>query len=154
MTRLITAAALALLLAACGQDKPAQNTAQNTAETTPPAADAAEDPSAALTAFLDAEFKRIVLDRSPEIQTFLGIKDDYGQWSDPSKANSRETLALYRASVETMRERFDPAELNTQAKLSFQCVDGQAAFTMSLMAIPVPPMPDRVDENDRLRVPS
>ena len=127
MTRLITAAALALLLAACGQDKPAQNTAQNTAETTPPAADAAEDPSAALTAFLDAEFKRIVLDRSPEIQTFLGIKDDYGQWSDPSKANSRETLALYRASVETMRERFDPAELNTQAKLSFQLyIDGLA----------------------------
>ena len=45
-------------------------------------------------------------------------------------------------------------KLDMQAKMSFQCVDGQAAFTMSLMVIPVPPMPDRVDENDRLRVPS
>lgn len=123
MTRLITAAALALLLAACGQDKPAQNTT----ETTPQAAGAAEDPSAALTAFLDAEFKRIVLDRSPEIQTFLGIKDDYDQWSDPSRANSRETLELYRASVETMRERFDPDELDAQARLSYALyIDGLA----------------------------
>ena len=45
-------------------------------------------------------------------------------------------------------------KLDMRTKMSFQCVDGQVAFTMSLMVIPVPPMPDRVDENNCLRVPS
>jgi len=39
-----------------------------------------------------------------------------------------------------------------QAKMSFQCVDGQAAYTMSLMAIPVVYRPELVDENGHVRV--
>lgn len=88
---------------------------------------ATADPSQALTEFVDAEFKRNVLDRSPEFQTFLGIKDDYGQWSDASREDSAEGLRRYRESVATLKDKFADAKLNDQAQLSYRLyIDGLA----------------------------
>lgn len=108
----------AALLAACGKTAPPAD---------PAPAEQTQDASAELTSFVDAEFKRLVLDRSPETQTFLGIKDDYGQWDEATRARSKETLQLYRDSVETLKAKFADAKLNTQAKLSYKLyIDGLA----------------------------
>lgn len=115
MTRNLFTLGAAALLAACSQQ--ADNSPQ-TGQATP--AQDQVDQSQALTEFVDAEFKRNVLDRSPEFQTYLGIKDGYGQWSDVSREQSAEGLQLYRDSVAELKSRFSDAKLNTQAKLSYR----------------------------------
>ena len=119
----LTFCALALL-AACGQQASDSSQTQAAAATK---ATGNADQSQALTEFVDAEFKRIVLDRSPEFQTFIGIKDDYGQWDDASREDTAEGLRLYRDSVATLKSKFADAKLNTQASLSYRMyIDGLA----------------------------
>ena len=124
-TRTLATTCVAAVLAACSQNTAPEPAAETTAKTSP--ANKPADQSAALTEFVNAEFKRIVLDRSPEFQTFLGIKDDYGQWSDASRAEAAEGLELYRQSVAELKKRFADAKLDTQATLSYRMyIDGLA----------------------------
>ncbi len=107
MRVLFTAAASLLVLAACGPTTPAAPTAEDIAKT-----------SADLTAWFDAEYEE-ELQMSPIGLTFQGRKDQYDKLDDYSEAAIDKKLAWRRASVAEMKEKFDPAKLNEDARTSF-----------------------------------
>lgn len=86
-------------------------------------ADAGDMDSAAHTeafnAFLAEDFANRVLARSPELRTFLGSRDGYGEWSDASLAFEAESLELQGEAVAAMQARFDRALLDRQAQISY-----------------------------------
>ncbi|MDB5453155.1 MAG: hypothetical protein JWO33_1733 [Caulobacteraceae bacterium] len=75
--------------------------------------------SAALTAFLDAEYEK-QLQMDPEEMTSQGRKDRYDQLTDRSEAEADRVLAWRRRSVAQMKARFDPAKLDEEARTSFE----------------------------------
>jgi uncharacterized protein (DUF885 family) len=107
----------ALLLGACGRGPdPAAP------QPSPPAASSVE--SAAqdqrLTAFLDEVFERNVRQR-PEFQAALGRKtEDYGRWDDHSEAWAAARNVQVQEDLRTLRERFDPATLGPEARISYR----------------------------------
>jgi uncharacterized protein (DUF885 family) len=87
-----------------------------------PAAPSAEDiaaESARLNEWFDQKFAETVT-RSPITQTYLGIKDNYGEWDDVSDANALKELEIQRADVAEMESSFDPDLLDHQAKISWR----------------------------------
>jgi uncharacterized protein (DUF885 family) len=108
--RLIFGAGVALaVLAACtGETAPKGPTAEVIAQT-----------SADLTAYLDAEYQE-ELAESPEEMTAQGIKTRYGELDDRSEAAADKRLDWRRQSVADMKSKFDPANLNEDAKLSYE----------------------------------
>jgi uncharacterized protein (DUF885 family) len=85
-----------------------------------------------LNAWFEATFDA-ALARDPVRQTYLGIKDRYGEWSDASEAFQRQELDLQRASVAQMRSSFAFNKLDDQAKLSWRLAEyelerAEAAF--------------------------
>ncbi|MBA4227442.1 MAG: DUF885 domain-containing protein [Hyphomonas sp.] len=61
--------------------------------------------------------------RDPMRMTALGRRDRYGEWTDPSPAFDAEGLAIQRANVQEMKEKFDFHKLNDQAKLSWRLAE-------------------------------
>lgn len=61
--------------------------------------------------------------RDPMRMTALGRRDRYGEWTDPSRAFDAESLAIQRATVQEMKEKFDFNKLNDQAKLSWRLAE-------------------------------
>ncbi|HEY7797757.1 MAG TPA: DUF885 domain-containing protein [Hyphomonadaceae bacterium] len=107
--RLIFGAGAALaVLAACGPAQP-----------TGPSAETVAKASADLTAYLDAEYQE-ELAESPEEMTSQGIKTRYGELDDRSEAAGDKRLDWRRQSVADMKAKFDPANLNEDAKLSYE----------------------------------
>ncbi len=87
----------------------------------PPAQPTAEElasNSAALTAYLDAEFEEEMLD-DPERMTRRGRKDRYAELNDRSEAAGDRDLQWRRESVAEMKAKFDPSTLNEDARLSY-----------------------------------
>ncbi len=84
----------------------------------PPVARAADDQSAALTAWLDAQYEQ-ELRTDPEDMTSQGRKDRYGELTPRTEAYANERLAWRRRSVAEMKRRFDPAKLSEDARLSY-----------------------------------
>ena len=76
------------------------------------------DPSAALTAYLDAAFEQ-ELQMDPERLTQLGRKEQYGRLRDRSDAAMARTVQWRRRSVAGMTARFDRATLNEEAQTSY-----------------------------------
>ena len=123
---------LALLIATAGcamneeTATPAAGTEAAAAEAiASPAAPRAEDiaaESARLNAWFDQKFDETV-SRSPVAQTYLGIKDNYGEWDDVSDANVLKELEIQRANIAEMKTSFDPALLDHQAKLSWRIAE-------------------------------
>jgi uncharacterized protein (DUF885 family) len=74
--------------------------------------------SAALNAYLDAEYEKFV-QMSPETLTSQGRKEQYDRLDDRSDAAADKQLAWRRESVARMKERFDPAKLNDEARTSY-----------------------------------
>ncbi len=107
MRVLFTAAVSLFALAACGPTAPAAPTAEEIAKT-----------SAELTAWFDAEYEE-ELQMSPIGLTFQGRKDQYDKLDDYSNAAIDRKLEWRRASVAEMKEKFDPAKLNEDAKTSY-----------------------------------
>lgn len=101
-----------VLLAACGGDAPPAP------ETGPDAAVSAASASETgrLNDFLERAFDRR-LARSPELQSYIGIKDDYGKWDENTEAHAAEGLAIAREELETLGG-FDVDALDEQARLS------------------------------------
>ncbi len=85
---------------------------------TAPAAEGG-DQTAALNAFLDAEFEK-ALDRSPEFSTQVGDRRRYGEWDDQTAAFERESAGIFAASAAEMRRRFRPENLSDDGKISFR----------------------------------
>ncbi|MDP3737837.1 MAG: DUF885 domain-containing protein [Hyphomonadaceae bacterium] len=74
--------------------------------------------SAELTAYLDAEYEEELL-MNPEEMTSQGRKDKYGELDDRSEAGLDKELEWRKQSVADMKAKFDPANLNEDAKVSY-----------------------------------
>ncbi|MBT7451524.1 MAG: DUF885 family protein, partial [Rhodospirillaceae bacterium] len=68
--------------------------------------------------FLDERYD-LWVSRSPEWQSYLGIKDDNDKWDNYSPEHIAESLELARTTI-TDIEAFDYDTLDHQAQLSFQ----------------------------------
>ncbi len=114
--RLMFAAGLMALVAACGP-------------TTPPAATAEEiaKASADLTVWLDAEYEEDLLN-SPLQLTFQGRKERNAELDQFGDAELDRQLAWRRASVAEMKEKFDPAKLDEESRTSFDLWVQQLEF--------------------------
>ncbi len=60
------------------------------------------------------------LKRNPERQTYLGIRDNYSDWSDTSDERAAEDLALAKDDLRRLRENFSLKKLPRQAQLSYR----------------------------------
>jgi hypothetical protein len=123
---------LALLIAAAGcamneeTAVPAAGTEAAAAEAVAspevPSADDIAAESARLNEWFDQKFAETVA-RSPITQTYLGIKDNYGEWDDVSDANALKELEILRADIAEMETSFDPDLLDHQAKISWRIAE-------------------------------
>ncbi|NVK55927.1 MAG: DUF885 domain-containing protein [Alteromonadaceae bacterium] len=112
---LLTSITLGLL--ACSPPQQVQTPASpEGAETT--ASSAMPDESERLSAFFERTFEED-LKRSPEFQSYLGIKWDYGQWDDESEANVERGITIAKNRL-IEANGFDTSKLNEQEKLSLQ----------------------------------
>ncbi|KCZ91116.1 DUF885 domain-containing protein [Hyphomonas jannaschiana] len=84
-----------------------------------PSADDIAAESARLNEWFDQKFTETVA-RSPITQTYLGIKDNYGEWDDVSDANALKELEIQRADIAEMEASFNPDLLDHQAKISWR----------------------------------
>jgi len=107
MRVLFTAAVSLLALAACGNPAPAAPTAEEIAKA-----------SADINAWFDVEYEE-ELQMSPIALTFQGRKDQYDKLDDFSEAAIDRELEWRRASVAEMKEKFDPAKLDEEARTSY-----------------------------------
>lgn len=110
--------ALALILSGCATNAGAPPSAS------PPGAEAPAARSQSLQAFLDAAFDAQVA-LSPETQTQLGFKTNYGRLDDNTPAGDARALALAETQLAEMRRRFDPARLTSSERLSFRLFEEQ-----------------------------
>jgi len=65
-------------------------------------------------------FDKIYMDginRSPIMQTYLGIKTDYDKWNDISEENALKELAITKKNIATLKA-IDTSKLDKQTKLS------------------------------------
>lgn len=70
---------------------------------------------------LNALFEKVFMDavmRSPEYQTYLGIKDDYDKWDDDSEANAEKELQITKDNLEILKT-FNYDALDAQTKISY-----------------------------------
>lgn len=79
----------------------------------------AQDQSADLNAYFEDVFDA-ELARSPETQSYLGIKTDYDKWDDPSDAAQIREFGYGQKAVTDMQLRFGGAKLDDQARLSYR----------------------------------
>ena len=105
--RLLIAAGLMALVAACGPTTPPAPTAEEIAKA-----------SADLTVWLDAEYEES-LQMSPMQLTMQGRKDQNDKLDDMSEAALDRNLAWLRESVTEMKAKFDPAKLDEESRTSF-----------------------------------
>ncbi|MDP1556492.1 MAG: DUF885 domain-containing protein [Hyphomonas sp.] len=120
MTLLRTAFALALLGSAAACAAPAQREAPVKAV----AAETINAESVRLNAWFEQKFDAAVA-RDPMRQTYLGIKDRYDEWTDPSEAFELAELEFQRADVAEMKAAFDFDKLDHQSQLSWRLAEYQ-----------------------------
>jgi uncharacterized protein (DUF885 family) len=118
MTIMRSALALALLATAAACAAPAHRDAASPAFTQ----EAITAESMRLNAWFEQKFDEAVA-RDPMRQTYLGIKDRYSEWTDPSEAFKRAELEFQRADVAEMKATFDFAKLDDQTKLSWRLAE-------------------------------
>ncbi len=113
----VSTIAIALSLAACGQNEEATNNAATTQEAAATQAEATQTESERYYAFVEAAFNRAV-DRSPGFQAFLGIKKDIDKWNDNSEAYAQENHKIDQENLVKLAEiNYDA--LDERAQLSY-----------------------------------
>jgi len=128
MKRLVIALVTTAVFAACGAKSPT--------DTTPPVGPTGSDGAAAptenerLDAFFEEVFQRNIA-RSPQTQTYLGIKTDYGKWDDVSDERAQQDNELTRADLQRLRTEFDPTKLTGQARLSYRLFEYNAERSLA-----------------------
>jgi uncharacterized protein (DUF885 family) len=80
---------------------------------------AATSADAQLAAFFDAHDKA-QLARSPQGQSYRGIRTDYGKWNDGSDAAAVAAHAADMAALADMQARFKTADLSPASRLSYR----------------------------------
>ncbi len=118
MTIMRSAFALALLASAAACAAPAHRDASGPVY----AEEAISAESVRLNAWFEQKFDEAVA-RDPMRQTYLGIKDRYSEWTDPSEAFELAELEIQRADVAEMKATFDFAKLEDQTKLSWRLAE-------------------------------
>ena len=113
--RLLFAAGMMALAAACTPAAPAGPTAEDVA---------AE--SQKLTTYLNAEFEE-ELKMNPLMLTTMGRKELYGELGDFSEADALKQLDWRRTSVADMKAQVDPAKLNDDGKTSWDMWESELA---------------------------
>ena len=73
----------------------------------------------ALANFFDA-YDKAQLARSPQGQSYRGIKTDYGKWNDGSDAAAIANHAADMQALADMRARFATADLGPDSRLSYR----------------------------------
>ncbi|MFD2167169.1 DUF885 domain-containing protein [Thalassotalea euphylliae] len=105
------------ILAGCGKE-----TTTNTAATAEPAAQPAQEVSAQTESEkANALFDQIFdegIDRSPMMQTFLGIKKDYDKWNDFSEENELKEHEIAKADLKRI-QALDVSKLDKQTAVSY-----------------------------------
>jgi uncharacterized protein (DUF885 family) len=93
-----------------------------------PAASAAGQTKAdvELAAFFDA-FDKAQLARSPQGQSYRGIRTDYGKWNDNSDAAELINHEANQKALAEMRARFANADLSPGSRLSYRLFEKQMA---------------------------
>ncbi|WP_394175363.1 DUF885 domain-containing protein [Thalassotalea litorea] len=118
---LIALTVSASLLAGCNQ------TGQNQTAT-PKAEEAAAQASVQTESEkLNAYFEQVFMDsvmRSPQFQTYLGIKKDYGKWDDNSEQATAEELEITKKNLAALKA-FDYDALDDQTKISYKLAEQQ-----------------------------
>ncbi|HYE51176.1 MAG TPA: DUF885 domain-containing protein [Azospirillaceae bacterium] len=74
---------------------------------------------AALDAFFERQFQQAI-DLSPESQTQLGIKKDYGKWTDQSDAFAERVERLNRDALKELRATWKPDALPPTARVNYR----------------------------------
>lgn len=118
MTIMRSAFALALLACAAACAAPAYRDAGRPVSPQ----EAITDESERLNDWFEQKFGEAVA-RDPMRQTYLGIRDRYGEWTDPSVAFELAELEIQRADVAEMQATFDFARLDSQAQLSWRLAE-------------------------------
>ncbi|MEX0298148.1 MAG: DUF885 family protein [Kordiimonas sp.] len=113
----VSTIAIALSLAACGQNEEATNTATTSQETSATQTEAVQTENERYYAFVETVFNNAV-DRSPFFQAFLGIKKDIDKWDDNSEARALEDHEIDKENLAKLAEiNYDA--LDERAKLSY-----------------------------------
>ena len=120
MTIMRSAFALALLgtVAACGTPPRAE------APIAAYSQEAVAAESVRLNEWFETKFDAAVA-RDPMRQTYLGIKDRYGEWTDASEAFELAELEIQRAEVAEMQANFEFDKLDHQTQLSWRLAEYQ-----------------------------
>ena len=124
----LSALALALLLAGCGEPDPAANPPGGTPEASAQAGEseaAEQTETQKLNAWFDEKYEEQVM-MSPIQLTFLGRKDRYGEIDDMSYEAQKEQVDWQLASVAEMEATFDYDKLTPEAKNSWDIWKYQA----------------------------
>ncbi|WP_300375646.1 DUF885 family protein [Henriciella sp.] len=139
----LTALALALVLAACGQQASAPETGEANAPTPPAQGEASSSGGEASQEAVQAETERLnawfdekyeeQLQFSPIQLTFLGRKDKHGQIDDMSREAAQEQLDWRLATVEEMEAEFDYDKLSQEARNSWDIWKYQAEMAQEGM---------------------
>ena len=79
---------------------------------------------AQLAAFFDA-YDKAQLARSPQGQSYRGIKTDYGKWDDNSEAAALARQQANQQALADMRARFATADLSPASRLSYRLFEKQ-----------------------------
>ncbi|MCP5011264.1 MAG: DUF885 domain-containing protein [Aestuariibacter sp.] len=95
---------------------PQSTSSTTTADTERPAQMQSE--SERLAAFFERTFQDD-LKRSPQFQSYLGIKWDYDKWGDMSDAFADETIAIAKNRLQEISQ-FDTSKLSEQEKMSIR----------------------------------
>ncbi|MEW6996451.1 DUF885 family protein [Colwelliaceae bacterium BS250] len=112
---LVAMALSAALLAGCNNTTVPENVK---AEPEQASTAVVETESTRLNAFFEKSFMDAVM-RSPQYQTYLGIKKDYGKWDDNSEANAEKELQISKDTLVALQQ-FDYDALDAQTKISYQ----------------------------------
>lgn len=103
-----------LALTGCKQEvkAPEQDTASQ--------AEIIEEQSKKLNDWFEAQFQQEI-DKSPMMQTYLGIKtDDYGKWDDISSKQEAEDLERAKERLAYLKDSVDVSQLNDATALSYK----------------------------------
>ncbi len=115
MKRTIYSIALFLItiLSACGDSKKS-STEKNTFTS-----EKVKQETKKANAFFDRVFDAAI-DRDPQRQTRLGIKKDYGKWTDISDEHIQKELEIIKANLDSLHKNINADALDEQAKISYR----------------------------------
>ncbi|MDQ3046142.1 MAG: DUF885 domain-containing protein [Bacteroidota bacterium] len=82
-------------------------------------------------AFFDRVFDSDV-DRDPVKQSILGIKKDYGKWTDISDEHAQKELEITKGWLDSLHKNYNPDLLDEQTKISYRLFENECQQSIDL----------------------